>query len=95
MMYLKIIDYWLDYLGLDGWHIIPEEIKDEQVLYADDVPKEDRYFIGISRDAEKRTAVIYYSRPMTEEDILHELIHIRHPLYTEDEVNEYCDALIS
>lgn len=66
-----------------------------QVLYDSDVPPRDKYFIGVARDEETKEAIIYHDRYMTEEDILHELIHLRYPNYTEEQVNNYCDTIIS
>ncbi len=95
MIYRYIIFKWSFFLRLDDWRIEAEPILKSQVIYDDDVPEEDRYFIGVSRDTENKKAIIYYDRAMTEEDILHELIHLRYPLYTEEQVNEYCDELLS
>ena len=93
--YLCIINKWVEFFNLNNWAIKIEPISPSQVSYDDDVPQEDRYFIGINRDEFNKKATIYYDREMNEEDILHELIHLKFPSYTEKQVNEYCDELLS
>lgn len=95
MNYRDIIKRWALFLELTEWSIEVTPIFPEQVLYNADVPYADRYFIGIHREEETKEATIFYDRNMSEEDILHELIHLRYPLYTEEEVNTYCNELLS
>lgn len=47
--------------------------------------------IGVSFDA--RRATIYHTRPMTTEDLIHELLHVAHPLWTEGHVVHETDRL--
>ncbi|HXG07725.1 MAG TPA: hypothetical protein VNI77_10425 [Nitrososphaera sp.] len=43
--------------------------------------------VGVESDHRKKKACIYYTRRLTEEDIVHELLHVRYPLWTEEQVN--------
>jgi hypothetical protein len=94
MNYEKTIEFWKYCLSLTDWKIELESIDPNQVMYDDEVPGCDRYFIGITRDYENKYGLITYGRPMKEEDILHELIHVKHSNFSEDEVNELCDKLL-
>ena len=78
-------EYFLEWqikLGLQGWEITTKEILDAQVTYPDDLRGEDRSFVGISIKPPKAT--IYHSRELTEEDIIHELLHIKYPYRSAD-----------
>ena len=95
---LKIHDmvcYWIDVLGLKGWTITTEAISIEAVTYADNVPVYDRYFVGVEIDREKMTACIYHDRPLNKEYIVHELLHVKYPEWSEDQVNAETDRLIT
>lgn len=84
--YKSIVDYWKKVLGLEKYTINLEEINREQVTFPDDISDEDRYFIGVS--VKENTATISYDRDMTQEDILHELLHLAFPDKSEDWVNK-------
>lgn len=71
-----------------------EEIDPNAVAYSDDCPEKDRYFIGVYPKHADKIATIYHDRPLTEEDIVHELLHIRHPQWSEKEVNDDTERLI-
>jgi len=95
---LKIHDmvcYWIDVLGLKGWTITMEAISIEAVTYADNVPVYDRYFVGVEIDREKMTACIYHDRLLNKEYIVHELLHVKYPAWSEDQVNAETDRLIN
>ena len=83
-----MIDKWIDVLGLKGWTISTEAISKEAVAYADDVTIEDRYFVGIMPSEDALHATIFHDRKLTERDIIHELLHVRYPEWTEEQVNE-------
>jgi len=86
-MYNHIIDNYKKAIGLDEWTINSESIDKNQVIYDSDVPIEDRYFIGISIDNESMSGTIYYDRDMTNEDVIHELLHVKYPDFNENEIN--------
>ena len=82
-----MVGYWIDALGLKGWTIATEAISKEAVAYADDVPIEDRYFVGVQVNKEKMQAMIYHDRSLTDEYVVHELLHVKYPKWSEDQVN--------
>jgi len=83
-----MINKWKKILSLKEWSFITEEILPEQVTYGDYVPQKDRYFVGIEIDKENKIGTIYHDRELTEADIIHELLHVKHPNKSEDWINK-------
>ena len=50
-----LIDKWQSKLELKGWSFLIDEIQPEQVVYDNDCPVKDRYFVGIEIDKENNT----------------------------------------
>lgn len=73
----EIIWKWQQILGLENWKITVKAINKNQVVFDKAIPKEDRYFVGIAIDKVLYTGIIYHDRELLEEDILHELLHIK------------------
>ena len=84
-----IIEYWQKELGITDWVITTERISPEQVDY-----NEATDFIGIERNFPNKTGIIYHDRDLYEEAIIHELVHVQQPTWTEDEVNAEMDRLM-
>tara|TARA_R110002126_G_scaffold252003_4_gene395202 strand:- start:240 stop:650 length:411 start_codon:yes stop_codon:yes gene_type:complete len=82
-----MIDKWKAILGLKGWTITTEAIDKKSVIYEDDVPDSDKYFVGIQIYKESMRARIYHDRPLTDEYVIHELLHVKYPDWSEDQVN--------
>ncbi len=55
--------------------------------YAEVVPVMDKYLTGIQWDKDGMQARIYHDRPLTDEDVVHELLHLLYPDWSEDQVN--------
>ena len=89
------ITFWQKWLGLTNWSILSESIDKKQVLYDEDVPKKDRYFVGVHIDNKSEIATIYHDRKLNHEYVLHELLHIRFPKFTEEQVNKRCDNILN
>ena len=79
----KTIQEWQTKLGISQWDITTEKIDPKQVIY-----EGEKYFIGISIDWENSSGVIYHDIDLTEESIIHELLHIRYPKKNEEWINE-------
>jgi|TARA_R110000751_G_scaffold229124_1_gene330658 hypothetical protein len=75
-----MIEKWQNYFGLDTWSITSEKIKHENIDYAGEA-----YFIGIVRNFTSKIAVIYHDVPLTEESVVHEILHVVFPHPNEDE----------
>ncbi len=83
----ELIDKWQSKLELKEWSFIIEEIQPTQVVYDNDCPVKDRYFIGIEIDKENKIGTIYHDRELTEADIIHELLHVKYPEKDEAWIN--------
>lgn len=79
----EMIKEWQEKLQIPHWVITTERIDPEQVMYAGE-----EYFIGISIDWDNLSGVIYHDIDLTEEAIIHELLHIRYSTENEDWINE-------
>ena len=77
------------------WDITTEAIDPEQVTYPDDCQDEEQFFIGIHIDHTNYKAVIYHDRPLYEEAIVHELLHVKYPDWSEDQVNKETEILLN
>ncbi len=84
---------WVNTLGLHGWSIVYEKIDHEQVIF--DCPPEDCYFIGVQYNDQTKIAIIFHDRNLTEEDIVHELLHVKNPDWSEDQVNRETKILLN
>jgi hypothetical protein len=83
---------WQCRLRLDSYTVTTERVSIFQV--ADDFCRVGNSFVGVLMDHAARTAVIYHTRLLCEEDIVHELLHVCYPSWSEDEVNKRTDALL-
>jgi len=79
----EVIKEWQEKLQIPHWVITTEKIDPKQVVYEGET-----YFIGISIDWDNLSGVIYHDIELTEEAIIHELLHIRYSTEDEDWVNE-------
>ena len=83
----SLVQKWQSKLELKEWSFLIDEIQPEQVVYNNDCPVKDRYFVGIEIDKENKIGTIYHDRELTEADIIHELLHVKHPEKDEDWIN--------
>jgi hypothetical protein len=85
---LDMVSHWMVMLDIKGWAVTIEAIDKKSVIYDSEIPEEDRYYVGVQVDRDTRIATIYHDRDLTEEDIVHELLHVKYPDWTEDQVNK-------
>jgi len=85
-----LIGHWQKELGIESWNIATERIFADQIDY-----NGEDYFIGISRDCSKKEATIHHDVDLYEEAIVHELLHIRYPLKSEEEVDTLTAYLLN
>ena len=90
-----MINRWIALLGLRGWTITTEAIDKKSVVYEGGVPAWDRYFVGVEIDREKMMAHIYHDRPLNDEYVVHELLHVKYPNWSEDQVNAGTELLLT
>ena len=91
---MNTLNKWRSKLGLNEWSFYLERISPNQVTYNIDVPKEDRYFIGIEIRPRNKVGVIYHDVDLYEEAIVHELLHVKYFGKGEDWINEKTKELL-
>ena len=82
-----MINKWKKILELDDWVIHTESIRKDQVQYPDDL--ELKEFVGISINHDDKYGLINHTRDLTAFDVVHELLHVKHPTWSEDQINDY------
>ena len=82
----KMIEYWKTEFGLKSWRIVCEPISIFQV--SDEFCRVGNQLVGIVIDFPGLTATIHHTRELKEEDVIHELLHVRYPSWCEDQVNK-------
>ena len=90
----SLINKWQALLGISDWVILCEPISEDQVV---DEIEDNTYgheFVGIYIDFTNKTGTIFHTRELNEEDILHELLHVRFNSWSEEKVNFWTDLLI-
>ena len=87
MTNISLVHKWQSKLNLKGWSFLIDEIQPNQVVYDNDCPVKDRYFVGIEIDKENKIGTIYHDRELTEADIIHELLHVKYPEKDEAWIN--------
>jgi hypothetical protein len=83
---------WQQRLGLDEFDVRLERVS----LFAvcDELCRVGNSLVGIRADHDRRQAVIFHTRRLSEEDVVHELLHLRHPDWSERQVNARTAALV-
>ena len=81
---LRTISKWQQCLGIEEWDISTEEIDLDKVTIE---YNGHTYFVGIFRDFDNKTAIIYHDIELDEESIIHELLHIVFPKPNSDETH--------
>ena len=76
---------WIDLLDLYGNEFSFQKLDPSQVMYDSDVPNCDRFFIGVEK-LDNNRYVIHHDRPVTEEDVCHELLHVKFPTASENKI---------
>ena len=71
-----LIEYWQEAFDIQDWDIATEQIDLENVTveWAGET-----YFVGIARNFVSKKATVYHDIELTEESIIHELLHIVFP----------------
>lgn len=87
-----LLDRWQAYFGLDDWVIDTERISIYQV--SDEFCRVGHEFVGVSQDLTQKHATIHHTRKLLEDDIIHELLHVRYPNWSEEEVVHQTEVLM-
>lgn len=91
----KRLERWQSLLYIEHWAIECEPIDEMQVI--DDlkgtIPGHE--FVGITINFRSLTGIIYHTRPLQDDDIVHELLHVRFPDWSEEKVNDWTSIITS
>ena len=91
---LPLISKWQVLLGLSDWDILCESISKDQVVDEMEENTHGHEFVGIHIDCRNKIGTIYHTRKLKEDDILHELLHVRFHSWSEEKVNFWTDLLL-
>lgn len=87
-----VINHWQNKLEIKHYRVISQRISPLQVC--DDNFQRGHEFVGISTDHTKCVAFLYHTRKLQTSDIIHELLHIKYPAWTEKQVNDEMHRLL-
>ena len=90
--FVGMIEKWKTILELNDWSFNTESISKDQVQYPDDL--ELKEFVGISIDHEQKYGLINHTRPLTDFDVIHELLHCKWPTMSEDAINHSTNIIL-
>jgi hypothetical protein len=88
----ELIARWQRRLDLNEYAIRSERVSVFAVC--DELCRVGNSLVGILADHERREAVIFHTRRLSAEDVVHELLHLRHPDWSEREVNAETTRLL-
>lgn len=89
----QLLKYWKGMLGLDQYAICTERLSLFQVC--DGYCRLGNSMVGVATDRVTKVARIYHTRQLKEDDIVHELLHVRHPSWSEEQVNRATKTLLA
>lgn len=92
---LPLINKWQVLLGLSDWVILCESISEDQVVDEMEENTHGHEFVGIHIDFTNKIGTIYHTRKLKEDDIVHELLHVRFHSWSEEKVNFWTDLLLN
>ena len=90
----RMIEYWQKMLEITDWEISCEMISEMQVVDALDKNTPGHEFVGIAIQADHKKGTIFHTRALLEDDIIHELLHVRFPEWSEADVNFWTNLLM-
>ena len=91
---LPLINKWQVLLGLSDWVILYESISEDQVVDEMEENTHGHEFVGIHINFTNKIGTIYHTRKLKEDDIVHELLHVRFHSWSEEKVNFWTDLLL-
>lgn len=88
-----LLAHWQAQLGLCSYRIELEWVSIFAVY--DELCRVGNSLVGVVCDHERREATIFHTRRLTRADVAHELLHVKHPDWSEAEVNAATDRLLA
>lgn len=86
------INYWKRKLDIQHYRISLQRIAENQVC--DDDLNTGIEFVGIYTDHKKFKAFLFYTRELRLDDIVHELLHVKYPDWSDDQVTLETEKII-
>ena len=86
------IEKWQEKLKISQYSIYCERISKFQV--SNDFFERGHEFVGISTDHQTFQACLYHTRKLKTADIVHELLHVKYPQWSEEQVNNETKRLM-
>ena len=83
---------WQKKLQLQHYRIVCERISIHQVC--DNNHKRGHEFVGICTDHANCSACLYHTRKLRLDDIVHELLHVKYPSWTEEQINNETERIL-
>ncbi len=90
----RMIEYWQTMLEIKDWEISCEMISEMQVVDALIGNTPGHEFVGIAIQSDDKKGTIFHTRALQEDDIIHELLHVRFPEWSEQDVNFWTNLLM-
>jgi hypothetical protein len=78
--------------GLEGYFMTTEQLSVFRV--SNDFCTVGNSLVGVCADQASKTAIIYHTRHLRQEEVVHELLHVRFPFWSEDQVNNMTVELL-
>lgn len=86
------INFWKRKLKIQHYHISLEKISESQVC--DDDLNTGNEFVGIYTDHENLRAYLLHTRELKLDDVIHELLHVKYPQWTDEEVSRETEKIM-
>jgi hypothetical protein len=83
---------WQEKLQLQHYQIVCQRIRTHQVC--DNSDKRGHEFVGICTDHNSFSACLYHTRKLHIDDLVHELLHVKYPLWSEKQVNDETERIL-
>jgi hypothetical protein len=87
------LERWRSRLGLAAYRIGLERIS--PLAVCDERGRVGHELVGVVVDHEQRRATIFHTRRLSDEDVVHELLHVRHPGWSEAQVVAETERLLA
>ena len=90
----RMIEQWKSLLQISDWNIVCQSISEMQVVDALEGNTPGHEFVGITIDFDNKHGTIFHTRTLFEDDVIHELLHVRYPKWSEEDVDFWTNLLM-
>lgn len=89
----ELLALWQERLALSAYRIDLERVSPYAVC--DESCRVGHSLVGVVSNHRRREATIFHTRKLTHADVVHELLHVKHPDWSEALVNATTDRIVS